>query len=70
MLKSDSAGIFHVAGPDAVSRHELGVLIAQRDGRDVARLRMGCRADTGLSGALDMRLDSSATQQRLHLRVR
>jgi len=30
------AGTCHVAGPDAVSRHELGLLIAARDGLDPA----------------------------------
>ncbi|MGW5658774.1 SDR family oxidoreductase [Streptomyces sp. NPDC003758] len=67
---SDAAGVFHLAGPDAVSRHELGVLIARRDGLDGARLPAGRRADSSLPGALDVRLDSCATQERLQTRLR
>jgi dTDP-4-dehydrorhamnose reductase len=67
---SDAAGMFHLAGPDALSRHDLGVLIARRDGLDDARLPAGRRADTSLPGALDVRLDSGATQQLLRTRLR
>jgi dTDP-4-dehydrorhamnose reductase len=66
----DHSGIFHLAGPDALSRHELGVLIARRDGLDAARLPAGRRADTGTPGALDVRLNSSATQRRMTIRLR
>ncbi|MFI1485492.1 SDR family oxidoreductase [Streptomyces sp. NPDC020747] len=67
---SDRAGMFHLAGADAVSRHELGVLIARRDGLDAARLPAGRRADTLMPGALDVRLDSRATQERVRTRLR
>ncbi|WP_327180527.1 SDR family oxidoreductase [Streptomyces sp. NBC_01334] len=67
---SDTAGMFHLAGPDALSRHDLGVLIARRDGLDGARLPAGRRAGSGLPGALDVRLDSGATQERLRTRLR
>ncbi|WP_406438884.1 sugar nucleotide-binding protein [Streptomyces sp. NBC_00631] len=67
---SDQAGMFHLAGADALSRHELGVLIARRDGLDATRLPAGRRADTPMPGALDVRLDSSATQGRLRTRLR
>jgi dTDP-4-dehydrorhamnose reductase len=30
---SDAAGVFHLAGPNALSRHALGVLIARHQGR-------------------------------------
>ncbi|GAA2811138.1 sugar nucleotide-binding protein [Kitasatospora paracochleata] len=63
-------GLLHLAGPDAVSRHELGVLIAQRDGLDATRLRAGLRANSPRPGALDVRLDSRATQSRLHTALR
>jgi dTDP-4-dehydrorhamnose reductase len=65
-----AGGVHHLAGPDAVSRYELGVLIAQRDGIDVARLPTGLRAHSASPGALDVRLDSRATQERLHTRLR
>ncbi|MFF1659870.1 SDR family oxidoreductase [Streptomyces sp. NPDC058255] len=67
---SDQAGMFHLAGADALSRHELGVLIARRDGLDATRLPAGRRADTLMPGALDVRLDSSATQGRVRTRLR
>ncbi|MGC4987047.1 MULTISPECIES: SDR family oxidoreductase [unclassified Streptomyces] len=67
---SDQAGMFHLAGPDALSRHELGVLIARRDGLDATRLPTGRRTDTLMPGALDVRLDSSATQGHVRTRLR
>ncbi len=48
-----------------LSRHELGILIAKRDGLDVSRLPTGLRADSTLPGALDVLLDSRATQRGL-----
>jgi dTDP-4-dehydrorhamnose reductase len=66
----DSSGVHHVAGPDAVSRHELGILIARRDGLDASRLPAGLRTDSPLPGALDVRLDSRATQRKLSTTLR
>ncbi|MFI1377227.1 SDR family oxidoreductase [Streptomyces longwoodensis] len=66
----DAAGIHHLAGSDALSRHELGVLIAKRDGLNASRLPAALRADSGLSGALDVRLDSRATQGKLRTTLR
>ncbi|MCZ4123051.1 SDR family oxidoreductase [Streptomyces sp. H39-S7] len=67
---SDHAGVCHVAGPDAVSRHELGVLIADRDQLDAALLTTGRRADSGPPGPLDVRLDSTRTQRTLRTHLR
>jgi dTDP-4-dehydrorhamnose reductase len=64
------AGVCHVAGGDAISRYELGLLIAARDGLDPAALPSGLRAATGPPGALDVRLDSTKTQARLITRIR
>jgi dTDP-4-dehydrorhamnose reductase len=69
-MSSDRTGVFHLAGSDAVSRHELGALIARRDGLDATRLPAGLRTDSRMPGALDVRLDSSATQERLGTRLR
>jgi dTDP-4-dehydrorhamnose reductase len=63
-------GVHHVAGADAISRYELGVLIARRDHLDVGRLPAGRRADTDPTGPLTVRLDSGVTQQRLRTRLR
>jgi dTDP-4-dehydrorhamnose reductase len=70
LASSDHAGIHHVAGTDAVSRHELGILIARRDGLDTAALRAGRRADANLPGPVDVRLDCTSTQQRLRTELR
>ena len=64
------AGVCHVAGADAVSRYQLGLLIAGRDGLDQATLPAGPRAGSGLPGAIDVRLDSTKTQARLTTRLR
>ncbi|MFJ9247526.1 SDR family oxidoreductase [Streptomyces sp. NPDC101776] len=65
---SDRAGMFHLTGPDALSRHELGVLIARRDGLDASRLPTG--RGEGNAMALDVRLDSRTTQELLGTRLR
>lgn len=66
----DAAGIHHLAGPDALSRHELGILIARRDGLDASRLPTGLRAHSTHPGALDVRLNSLATQRNLRTTLR
>jgi len=70
LAASPHAGVCHVAGSDAVSRYELGLLIAARDGLDPAALPTGLRAASGPPGALDVRLDSTKTQARLTTRIR
>lgn len=70
LAASDHTGVCHLAGSDAVSRHELGVLIADRDALDASRLAAGRRADTGSPGALDVRLDSTRTQRTLRTTLR
>jgi dTDP-4-dehydrorhamnose reductase len=70
LAASPYSGIHHVAGADALSRHELGVLIARRDGLDERGLPAGPRAGTGMPGALDVRLDCAMTQSRLTTRFR
>jgi dTDP-4-dehydrorhamnose reductase len=67
---SPYAGIHHVAGADAVSRYEMGVLIARRDGLDETALPTGRRADAGIPGPLAVRLDCARTQSRLTTRLR
>jgi dTDP-4-dehydrorhamnose reductase len=67
---SPHSGIHHVAGADAVSRYELGILIARRDGLDETALPTGRRADTDVPGPVDVRLDCARTQSRLTTRLR
>ncbi|MGI5241393.1 sugar nucleotide-binding protein [Dactylosporangium sp. CA-139066] len=59
-------GVLNVAGADAVSRYELGVLVARRDGLDVGRLRSATSA--GRPG--DLRLDIGRAEKILHTRLR
>ncbi|MGW0604127.1 SDR family oxidoreductase [Streptomyces sp. NPDC002640] len=70
LAATDAHGVHHLAGVHAVSRHELGVLIARRDRLDPSRLTQGLRADTTLPGALDVRLDSRSTQRKLRTTLR
>ena len=63
-------GVHHVAGADALSRHELGVLIARRDGLDHTALPRGLRAAATLRGPIDVRLDSTRTQATLATQIR
>jgi dTDP-4-dehydrorhamnose reductase len=70
LASSDHVGTHHVAGADAISRFELGVLIAHRHGVEPDNLTSGLRADTKLPGALDVRLDCRWTQRRLRTVLR
>jgi dTDP-4-dehydrorhamnose reductase len=63
LMVSDHAGVAHVGGAEAVSRYELGLLIAERDGLDPASLPSGRRLS-------DIRLDSARTQRLLRTRLR
>ncbi|WP_328884976.1 SDR family oxidoreductase [Streptomyces sp. NBC_00316] len=70
LATSRHAGVCHLAGSDAVNRHELGVLIAHRDGLDPCALTAGRRIGSGFPGALDVRLDSTRTQRALRTTLR
>ncbi|MBQ0854926.1 sugar nucleotide-binding protein [Streptomyces sp. BH-SS-21] len=70
LASTNAHGVHHLAGADALSRHELGVLIAERDGIDASRLPTGLRAGSAFPGALDVRLDSRATQRKLRTKLR
>ncbi|REF30755.1 SDR family oxidoreductase [Calidifontibacter indicus] len=63
-------GMFHVGGPDALSRMAIGELVCVRDGLPADRLVPGLRADLPVPGALDLRLDCTATQALLRTRLR
>jgi dTDP-4-dehydrorhamnose reductase len=67
LAQGDVVGPLHVAGPDAVSRHELACLIAARHGRDPGILRAR-PADPGRP--LRVVLDSSRAHRRLTTRLR
>ncbi|WFE49009.1 sugar nucleotide-binding protein [Micromonospora sp. WMMD1155] len=70
LVASSYAGLLNVAGPDAVSRAELGLLVAERDGVDATALKTTTAASTGLSRPLAVRLDSTRARGLLRTRLR
>jgi dTDP-4-dehydrorhamnose reductase len=64
LLTSDVTGITHVAGPEALSRYELGRKIAMRDGLDPDQLP----SEPG--DPSDIQLDCRRTQEQLTTRLR
>ncbi|MFC6713607.1 hypothetical protein [Branchiibius cervicis] len=69
LATTDRCGIHHLGGADAVSRLELGRLIAVRDGLDADALPSRTQ-DMEKWRPRDVRLDSSATQAMLTTRLR
>lgn len=66
----DTSGILNVAGADAVSRYDLGQLIARRWGHDPRKLRAMATADSGMRRPTDVRLDIRRAQRLLRTRLR
>lgn len=67
---SEVQGVLHLGGADALSRLELGRLIAQRDGLDAGALRPTSRAALAAPGPVDVRLDSTLASTLLTTRLR
>jgi dTDP-4-dehydrorhamnose reductase len=63
-------GVLNVAGPEAVSRYDLGVLVARRDGLDPAAVPAGRLADSGLNRPANVRLRVDKAQALLRTRLR
>lgn len=63
------AGVLNVAGADVVSRYELGVLVAERDGIDPGRLPHG-PIPAGLNLPADIRLTIDKARGVLRTRLR
>lgn len=63
-------GVLNVAGPDAVSRHELGRLVAARHGVDPAILPRGTVAALSLIRPTDVRLDCTRARGLLSTPLR
>lgn len=63
------AGVLNVAGSDAISRYELGLLVAERDGIDPARIPHG-PIPAGLTLPADIRLTIDRAANLLETRLR
>jgi dTDP-4-dehydrorhamnose reductase len=70
LAAGDYAGVLNVAGADAVSRYELGVLVARRDGLDPAAIPAASLAALGLSRPADLRLVTAKAEKLLGVRLR
>ncbi|WP_212817114.1 sugar nucleotide-binding protein [Polymorphospora rubra] len=71
LVDSTVAGPLNVCGPEALSRVELGGLVARRHGIDPARLRTGRAADSGLPPRpAEVRLDPPRALALLRTRIR
>ncbi|WP_436533794.1 SDR family oxidoreductase [Actinoplanes sp. HUAS TT8] len=66
----DYAGVLNVAGADAVSRYDLGVLVARREGLDPAAIPATSLAALGLNRPGDVRLVCDRAGQVLRTRLR
>ena len=63
-------GVINLAGTDAVSFYELGVLVALRHGLDPAALPASTIADSGVVRPGNILLDASLAASLLHTRLR
>jgi dTDP-4-dehydrorhamnose reductase len=60
LAENDYPGVLNVAGPEPISRADLGRLVARRDGTDPSRVPTGLTADAALGPrASDVKLDCS-----------
>jgi dTDP-4-dehydrorhamnose reductase len=64
------AGVINVAGADALSRHELGCLVAEAHGVPRAAVPSGTLAASGLHRPADVRLDCALARRLLRTRLR
>ncbi|MFC6566677.1 sugar nucleotide-binding protein [Actinoplanes utahensis] len=70
LAAGDYAGVLNVAGADAISRYDLGVLVARRDGLDPAAIPAASLTGLGLSRPVDLRLTLTRARQVLSVRLR
>jgi dTDP-4-dehydrorhamnose reductase len=63
--RASMAGVWHIAGPQPLSRYQFGERLARSYGLDPAGLSPGLSRDSGLNRPRDCTLDVSKAQQRL-----
>jgi len=64
------AGFWHLAGPEAVSRYTLGVLVARRHGADAAAIIPARSRGAGLQRPRDLRLRTTRADRELSTKPR
>jgi dTDP-4-dehydrorhamnose reductase len=67
---TDHAGTLNVAGTDPVSRYDLGVLVATRDGLDPTRIPAATAAALPTPLPIDIRLTTAKAESLLKTRLR
>ncbi|GAA0580922.1 sugar nucleotide-binding protein [Paractinoplanes ferrugineus] len=70
LAANDYHGILNLAGPDPISRYDLGVLVAERDGLDPSLIPSGRAADMGVTVPADIRLTTDLAESLLRTRLR
>ncbi|GAA4201955.1 sugar nucleotide-binding protein [Actinocatenispora rupis] len=70
LAATDHRGVLNVAGADPISRYDLGVLVAQREGLDPVRIPAATIADSGTRMAADVRLSTRRAVSLLRTRLR
>jgi dTDP-4-dehydrorhamnose reductase len=70
LAEKGHGGIINVAGADAISRYDLGVLVAHRDGLDPTRVPAGRLADLRMGPPADVRLRIEKATSMLRTRLR
>jgi dTDP-4-dehydrorhamnose reductase len=70
LATNDHHGILNVAGTDPISRYDLGVLVALRDGLDPALIPASTTAQAGLALPVDIRLRTGRAEELLRTRLR
>ncbi|XVU27308.1 sugar nucleotide-binding protein [Actinoplanes sp. CA-054009] len=70
LAANDYRGVLNVAGPDAISRYDLGVLVARREGLEPSRIPVSTLAESGVRLAADVRLITDRAASLLSTRLR
>ncbi|MBB2948229.1 dTDP-4-dehydrorhamnose reductase [Actinoplanes lutulentus] len=70
LAAGDYAGVLNVAGADPISRYDLGVLVARRDGLDASAIPAATVAELGLQRPTDVRLVTDRAAAVLTTRLR
>lgn len=64
------AGVWHLAGPEALSRHAIGILVARAHGADASLIVPGRNRESALPRPRDLRLLTRRADRELKMRPR